>query len=663
MRPVWLLLAAALVALVLAVVFLPDSWFGAPASPPGGTDPTSVAPPQPGQSSGGDRKPAMRQPADDLGGRRGRVVVLVQDERGVPLADCTVALGDARPVVTDAAGEAVFVVGPARLQLEVSAKDPRERTTARQRLTAVAGTELRVVVELTLLEVPDCWLRVVTAAGAPIEGAEVTAQPYGDVVGATDANGMLRVPRGQGGDFLRVGADGRAAVRAVASAGHETAVAALEVRLEDEAVLLLRAVDAEQRAVREGEVTVTAMPWSMAAAGGPAVGGPELWVGSFDVDGLCTFRGLPPGRPLFVTVVPPFELAAPGTIAWTLEPGPNDRELQLDALGEIRGRVTDAGGHPIGGARVKAVRAGGDDASSVLPDGVRGESILTGDDGGFRLGPLLPGTWLIGLEEADWTAACRRVEVPAGGTANAVLRAERALRIAGRLVGPDNRPIGMFEVHAMQAGTLVATAITEKDGSFEIGSLAPGEYEVFTELYDHRLAMLEPVRARAGSGAVLVRVVSVLGDLRGHHTAAGTGDVWWRALRRGGQEFAGGRCDLDGRFEQQRLRAGTWDVILHDQRRRVGAVHGVEIAPDQLSPDLEVQLAPGAVLRPVHPTADAFEVRSDDRLVARDGLQFGLPGDALVPPGSWTVVFSRDGVELARREVTVAAGDAVLVEG
>jgi hypothetical protein len=134
------------------------------------------------------------------------------------------------------------------------------------------------------------------------------------------------------------------------------------------------------------------------------------------------------------------------------------------------------------------------------------------------------------------------------------------------------------------------------------------------------------------------------------------------ARRRGSDDAIGNRCDLDGAFRCDGLRAGTWDVTAQGRRGSVAVISALVVLPGRVTVAVTGALEPGALLRPHSDSADEFVVANGDTVAAADNLQRGVPGEATVPPGAWTVVFRRAGAEVARREVRVQAGEVAVVE-
>ncbi len=668
MRSSLLLLLLAVASFVLAYFFWPIEEVAVVAQVPIETEMQERELPRQSETRSPDRRtevgPTRPKPAAGIA----IVRVLVCNGAGVPVAGCVIQPGKVAPKTSDENGIAEFELKPGRHWIEIKPADARAGNVLRQRVTATAGE----VVEARAVLVADAggqvWCRVVAAeANTPLEGAHVLVYPYGETESVTDAEGLVAIDVAGDYEFLVVQKEGRAMRRVVPIAKSFGEDGVIEVPLATAADLSITVVDASGEPLPDGLVTVTAMPWSLVyPANAPPRGMPEVWTAQLDDRGACGFADLPAAVSLVIAVQPPVGTAAAATQTLELASGANAHRIQLTSLGAIVGRVLDAAGTPVPSARVAAVLVHGDAVLDVLAENVDGLAVLTEPDGSFELKELDPGSWALAVQGTPgWVSPCARVEVQAGATARMELKVQRSLSISGRLTGPGNRPISAFEVHAMRGDTQVASAVTDRDGLFTIESLAPGDYEVTTELYDQDLAMREPVNVPAGRTGLEVKVASVSGSLRGRVSGSGEvqPDTFVRGFRRAGGEVVGGRVDLDGRFEYGRLREGTWDFVAQDGSGRVGVVHGVVVTAQQSTDDVVVELARGGVVRPMHPLADAFAVVRGDDVAMRGPLERGLPGEAAVPSGSWTVVFFVRGRAIARRDVTVVPGQQIVVDG
>lgn len=187
-----------------------------------------------------------------------------------------------------------------------------------------------------------------------------------------------------------------------------------------------------------------------------------------------------------------------------------DIDLALPKMSLISGRITDEDGEPIAGVRVLAMR-------SIYFDGRRqlvntsAANVLTDDVGEYRIGELVPGTYVVAARSADkWTvgpagreesmgyaptcfpgttnvAGAKRITLGLGKEAGATdfsLIPGRAATVSGTAFDSKGRPFQMVNL-AMEirseGGGLFGTAGTARvapDGTFTIRDVAPGDYKL-----------------------------------------------------------------------------------------------------------------------------------------------------------------------------------------
>lgn len=636
-----------------------------------------LAPPDATQSEAGngrrteDDGNASRTSVDNGPERTGSAAALVRivvtSTAGFPIADCDVKVAKLAVQRTDENGIVQAEVRPGRHWVEVRPLGADPQSFVRQRVTAVRGEVVTARIVLAATGGGEIWCRVVAAEnGAPIEGANVSAYPYGGAEQNTDQDGLVALQIEGEHEFLVAKTEGRAVRRILSVAENFGEDGVLEVPLPLAAELKVKVVGSDEEPVAGTLVVVTAMPWSlMHPTRSTPRGEAETWTAETDEKGMCGFADLPPACALLLEATSVVGGHSAFRESIQLTTGANERTIQLGSLGSIVGRVLDAAGTPVPAARVAAVRLFDQETMEFLPEDAHTSSTISETDGSYRIEGLEPGSYAIALHATEgWASKCSRVELPTGGSAKADLRAVAALSIRGTLTGPGNRPISAFEVHAMKGDTIVGSSVTNRQGEFSIESLVPGDYTIFTELYDHNLAMREPIVVPAGRSGVAVQVASVMGTLRGRIIGGDSlrPDTFLRAQHRGGLEAAAGRCDLDGRFEHGSVREGVWDLHVTDGAGRVGVASGVRVVAQESTPEIEIALMPGAWLRPSHPNADKFIVMRGEETVAFGPLERGLPGQTVVPPGKCTVVFYVRGREVSRKDAVAALGQHTIVE-
>jgi RNA polymerase sigma factor (sigma-70 family) len=191
-----------------------------------------------------------------------------------------------------------------------------------------------------------------------------------------------------------------------------------------------------------------------------------------------------------------FARSSDGQVGWWLpgrrfRPGGVEAEIELLAVGDIRGRLTDQDGRPLAGVEVSPIVIARTDINGIRlgPEPKSLFRTVTAPDGSFVIKGI-----------PDGTSVSAAIDAPAFGsptvqwvTSHAVTIAldSRLGRIAGRLRPPDaqgpvpqgrlwlrtaprpeNRPPGGFEVFETR------DIAAEKDGSFRFDRLPPGRYVV-----------------------------------------------------------------------------------------------------------------------------------------------------------------------------------------
>ena len=666
MRFPLLLLLGAVASFALAFTLWPSLDDGHDLAPPDATQ-SEAGNGRKTEDDGNASRTAVDNGPERTGSAAAIVRIIVTSTAGFPIADCDVKVAKLAVQRTDENGIVQAEVRPGRHWVEVRPMGADPQSFVRQRVTAVRGEVVTARLVLAATGGGVIWCRVVAAEnGAPIEGANVSAYPYGGAEKVTDQDGLVALQIEGEHEFLVAKTEGRSVRRILSVAENFGEDGVLEVPLPLASELKVTVVGADEEPVAGTLVVVTAMPWSlMHPTRSTPRGEAETWTAETDEKGMCGFADLPPACALLLEATSVVGGHSAFRESTQLTTGANERTIQLGSLGSIVGRVLDAAGTPVPGARVATVRLFDQETMEFLPEDAHTSSTISETDGSYRIEGLEPGSYAIALHATEgWASKCSRVELPTGGSAKTDLRAVAALSIRGTLTGPGNRPISAFEVHAMKGDTIVGSSVTNRQGEFSIESLVPGDYTIFTELYDHDLAMREPIVVPAGRSGVAVQVASVMGTLRGRIIGGDSlrPDTFLRAQHRGGLEAAAGRCDLDGRFEHGSVREGVWDLHVTDGAGRVGIASAVRVVAQESTPELEIALMPGAWLRPSHPNADKFIVMRGEETVAFGPLERGLPGQTVVPPGKCTVVFYVRGREVSRKDTVAALGQHTVVE-
>jgi len=270
----------------------------------------------------------------------------------------------------------------------------------------------------------------------------------------------------------------------------------------------------------------------------------EIWHGvaqrTSDASGRFRFEGLPAGT---------FELEADagGDAAGRrqdvgVRPGQTSTVTLVVAprTQRITGSVVDADGKPCTDVYVAA-------SHDIYSDGDSDNAVLTGADGTFALGPFAEGTYIVRAHESAGAEAI--VENVRSGT---TLRLQ--LRQTGSIAGTVHTQVDelKLEIEDMHAPTFRTETFYRTAGRYHVDDLPPGSYRI-TVTAGNREAQ---TTAELAPGAHLdhvdlalddpTRLVGRVIDVASKQPVAGLGVT---VELRGGHRSQRTRTDRDGRFE------------------------------------------------------------------------------------------------------------------
>jgi uncharacterized GH25 family protein len=255
--------------------------------------------------------------------------------------------------------------------------------------------------------------------------------------------------------------------------------------------------------------------------------------------------------------------------------------IRLRTPGALSGRVLNARGAPVAGARIWAVPAGNGDMQDFLVPLLNPHEAATSDaTGNFRIEDLAPGNHVVRAKASGRRALVRRdVEIPAsGGDREIVLQFAAGLAIEGVVRDDAGHPIAGAEVDvtsedvnrllaALQSGVLPTTKMkTSKDGMFRIVGLEPGTYRVEVT----KKGLTREAREKVVAGGPPLAIVMVTG-----HEIAGTvvgpdgrpvNRAWISVLGRSDTVFT----DAKGAFRIEGLAAGTFTITVKPPGQKSG---------------------------------------------------------------------------------------------
>jgi protocatechuate 3,4-dioxygenase beta subunit len=535
--------------------------------------------------------------------------------------------------------------------------------------------------------------KVVTTAGAPIEGAKVTLERQTEDGAPGPARRFgWREERAFEATTDRAGkfsfADlpaGRFQLQAEAAGHATTTVPGIElpatagevdlgtVKLPPGAVVEGRVVGPRGEPIEGAEVFVLEGMAAMMPQLRFALDGQEPKA-TTAADGFFRIGELPAGNKVDVAArrsgyTP---ARAGGVVAPTAEPV----TLTLRAASAVRGRVVDEDGEPIADANVRlnVERAGGGFAFAMT-----GGTARSGDDGRFTVEDVEPGTMRVTANAPGFLPLDRGgVEVPAGKDLEGlelVLRAGAA--VEGVVTTPEGVPAAGATVRVLEEGGAGppmrmmsgAGAETDGDGRYRLDGVETGRRTLQAEHqgFERAVAELE-VRSgdnqldlRLGGGQeVSGRVVGPAGQPVGAATVtlAAPGERW--------SSDRSATTDASGAFTLAGVTDGTYELAAsHADYGDGRAAAPVQVAGAPVA-GLVVELPAGAVvsgrLRGLSLAelsrvwVSAFSESSGGKrgTVSFDG-RYRIAG---LGPGEWQVTARLDvGGKQARGRVTLAAGE------
>jgi hypothetical protein len=217
-----------------------------------------------------------------------------------------------------------------------------------------------------------------------------------------------------------------------------------------------------------------------------------------DSDGRYTLNnGLSPGT--YTLAIPPaFSRGyAPANSTLTL-PAAGAADFVLDASGAITGRVVNSAGEPVEGASIHAISKDLDPAETQLSRFLRAgvEAGKTDQGGAFAINSGIgSGTYIVTASLGSLPARSS-TETEAGGRADIVLDFSKIIRVTGRIMDADGRPIeGASVVPSFASAISGAGLFAAKTGT-------GGEYELVVPLRDNNtMSLFEEVTASAAGYA------------------------------------------------------------------------------------------------------------------------------------------------------------------
>jgi protocatechuate 3,4-dioxygenase beta subunit len=322
-----------------------------------------------------------------------------------------------------------------------------------------------------------------------------------------------------------------------------------------------------------------------------------------------------------------------------------------ERLVPLEGRVVDADGAPVAGARVSV--------SGDRPDA----EARTGADGGYRFPRILPGRQRLEVRHADFGLAVEMVEV-AGPRTRFDLRMPRATIVQGRILGRDGSPLAAMAAPSLQVDR--EPVEVDAEGRFRF-SLTPGEHEVRAEAPDR--APDERRVTAVGDPIDLDLELGRPGAIAGRIADLAARQFVSLGLRDTSRESsAEARTDELGRFELTGVAAGAWTLVATDDLgRTIERQVQVEEGRGTTLPELRFPPLPavrGRVLdpegRPIRGASLSFELEREQERLRIWAVADGQGSfTTRLTDGTWTLRAEPNGFAPAMATVAVEGGAPV----
>ena len=268
----------------------------------------------------------------------------------------------------------------------------------------------------------------------------------------------------------------------------------------------------------------------------------------------------------------------------------------------IVGRIIDAAGHPVAGARVLA--------EDVFPKGTecstQGSAASTDSGGKFRLPPTPHGRATLDVSAPDFAERRIDVEIPSSPR---VIPLDSGAEWTGRVIDPEGMPIERCTIQVRTRDRIQVAAACSPAG-FVLHHIPPGELELHVRIYGPHPTLgstrvllatvhLAPDELRNEdivwpAGAVIsgTAVTEDGAPVPGAEVLAISADV----DRASAGDEAGATAASDGRFTFQHLGPGDWKLV--GDRRNVSEQGSLTVSAGATGVRLVVPASKGTLSRP-----------------------------------------------------------------
>jgi protocatechuate 3,4-dioxygenase beta subunit len=597
-------------------------------------------------------------PAGGPGGRRGPVNLgTVALAPGVTLEGVVVD-PQSRPI----AGARVSTYSTARISLfQRSARDDDEILTAADGSFSIPDLRAGEKVGLTAskkgykparfdqLEVPGSEPlritltpgvriagRVLTEAGDPVAAVRITVSRVGGnqlAIGASMLSGFARSE--EDGAFVFEGIEpGKVRLTANAQGFRKKESADLDLVagrdvedfnlvLERGAALVGRVVGADGAPVAGASVQLIEGS-SRSAMVGYRFGGSGA---TTDGDGNYRLEGLDEGSQSFAAQAEDYERAVKDL---EIRSGENRLDFRLEPGFDVGGRVVDAGGQPVAGARVQMSAPG----APSFPFG-RNEDARSAADGSFRVRGVAAGVYDVQADKEGYAPARRESLQVTGPVQGVELRLEAGGSVHGRLTGLEFNELAGARVYASTQGNTRPTmryGSVDYQGQYRIDGLTAGEWYVSAHTGSDRQADGH-VTVAQGADAVLDLEFGEGLTLTGRIVKGGEPlpNLRVSVSSQEGTGYGSGTSDPQGNFRIEGLKAGTYELQAIDFQTGISHHETLELTADR---DILIEISTRRVSGRVVDAQDQSPLRDATVSLEATGDKPGNGMASAIPRGS-----------------------------
>jgi protocatechuate 3,4-dioxygenase beta subunit len=299
-------------------------------------------------------------------------------------------------------------------------------------------------------------------------------------------------------------------------------------------------------------------------------------------DGTFRFAEVPPGRYLLTATGRGWAQAELPDVSLLAGEAIDGLELRL-ARGGVRlyGRISDAGGGPIGGAGVRALALG----AGGRPDGARTFLAAAGTDGSYQV-VLRPGSYRVVADAEGYTPEGAMLLLDRDRSQD--FRLAPGARITGRVVDPNQAAVDgahvMIEADAVilrpSRAAISRATRTDAVGGFAFAGVPPGSYRVSARAPGLMGTVQRKVIVSAGASVEVLVSLTAGPSIAGRVLDSGGRPVMGARVRAG--ELASAVSGAEGKYRLDGLIPGPHSVTA-DARGLAGTSRRIALGVTDLT--------------------------------------------------------------------------------